>query len=89
MLVDGGRHAGPAPKVCFNRPTGPSIGVKRQRNLHPATSRATHAGPLLHAAVHDQPQLARRHRTLAWMLSDTGDEQVVAQPPKPTQRSRD
>ena len=70
MLVDGGRYAGPAPKICFNRPTGPSIGVKRKRDLHPTASGAGHAGPFLDAAVNDQPQLARRHRTLARMLRD-------------------
>lgn len=51
MLVDGGRYAGPAPKICFNRPTGPSIGVKRKRDLHPTASGAGHAGPLFDPTV--------------------------------------
>ena len=74
MLVDGGRYAGPAPKICFNRPTGPSIGVKRKRDLHPTASGAGHAGPLFDPTVSNQPQLARRNRVLAWMLSDPGNE---------------
>jgi len=78
-----------APEVRVDRPPGPSIGVERKRDLYPATARAAHASPLLDAAVHDQPQLARWHGSFARMLRDRRNEQVVTQPPEPTQYARD
>lgn len=70
VLMNRGEERRPAPEVGFDRPPGPSIRVERKRDLHPTTSRAAHASPFLDAAVNDQPQLARRHRTLARMLRD-------------------
>ncbi len=89
MLMDRRCHGWASPEVCLDGPAGATIGVERQRNLYPTTAGTAQAGPLLEAAVSDQPQLARRHGTLARVLSDRQNEQVVAQPPEPAQRTRD
>ena len=89
MLVDGGGHRWPPPEVCFDRPPGASIRVKGKRYLYATTAGAAHASPLLDAGVDDYPQLSGRHDVFARMLRDRISEQVVAQPPEPSQRARD
>jgi hypothetical protein len=88
MLVDGGGHRWPPPEVCFDRPSGASIRVKGKRYLYATTAGAAHASPLLDAGVDDYPQLSGRHGVFARMLRDRRSEQVVAQPPEPSQRAR-
>lgn len=88
MLVDGGGHRWPPPEVCFDRPPGASIRVKGKRYLYATTAGAAHASPLLDAGVDDYPQLSGRHDVFARMLRDRISEQVVAQPPEPSQRAR-
>ena len=89
MLVDGGGHRWPPPEVCFDRPPGASIRGKGKRYLYATTAGAAHASPLLDAGVDDYPQLSGRHDVFARMLRDRISEQVVAQPPEPSQRARD
>ena len=89
MLVNGGEHRWSPPEVCFDRPPGASIRVKGKRYLYATTAGAAHASPLLDAGVDDYPQLSGRHGIFARMLRDRRNEQVVAQPPEPSQRARD
>ncbi len=82
MLVNRGKDRWPSPEVRFYRPARPSIRVERKGNLYPAATRTAHASPLLNAVIDDKPQLARRHGSLARVLRDRKNEQVIPQPPK-------